>query len=383
MNRLDDAQTHPPRPGATEGDWWRFSSYEIRDGCICPAAGAQLIWYDPWPEFQGTRTQTVGQAPGAAQPTYQSLMKLVHQLEYRPGHTRYPDCLAEPSQALILNWCRQHGLLGVLLSCWEAITLAPHQEGHNRWVQRQYFRGFGQVIQMHEISGDVEERKASVLLHRLNDLVLAEEPPRKTWRRFFPTVEDSQHDSFPYPAPYSDDFCRLYGERLIDFCNAAKLLVGAMLHLGRKPPEIDGNQQLAREQALDAINILRRSVSSVLDFEADQKLKMRRVAPSLLASFADMFAQDQLYHLPILQCICCATPFVSSAYQAKYCSETCRLREQKRRLRAQMKQARTLRAEGRSLRQIAAAVTQPLAIVKGWLRNAKGKSNLNAGGRAR
>jgi predicted nucleic acid-binding Zn ribbon protein len=116
---------------------------------------------------------------------------------------------------------------------------------------------------------------------------------------------------------------------------------------------------------LGRINLLRRSVSSVLDFESDQKLMLRRVAPSLLASFADMFAQDQLYHRPMLQCIGCGTPFVWSAYQAKYCSETCRLREQKRRLRAQMKQARALRAEGRSLRQIAEAVTQPLAIVKG------------------
>jgi hypothetical protein len=104
---------------------------------------------------------------------------------------------------------------------------------------------------------------------------------------------------------------------------------------------------------------------------------------NLLASFADMFAQDQLYHRPTLQCICCGTPFVSSAYQALYCSVPFRLREQKRRLRSQMKQARALRADGRSLPQIAAAVNQPLAIVKGWLGSAKRKPKLNAGQRAR
>jgi|GEM_PF-1952913 len=354
----------------------------MRDGCIRPAEGAQLDWYDPWPDFQGTRTQTVGQAPGAAQPAYQSLMKLVHQLEYRPGRTRYPDCLTDRSQNSILAWCQQHGLLGVLLSRWEAISLAAQHDGSGRWVQRRYFRGFGQVIQMHETSGDGEDRKASVLMHGLNDLALAEQSPSKTWSRFFPTVEFLQRDSFPYPAPYSDDFCRLYGERLIDFCGAAKLLAGAMTHLGRRVSQSDADPDLAREQALDTINLLRRSVSSVLDFEPDQKLTMRRVAPSLLASFADMFAQDQLYHRPILQCICCGTPFVSGAYQAKYCSETCRLREQKRRLRAQMKHASALRAEGQSLKQIAAAVSQPLAIVKGWLRSAKGKPGPNVGGRA-
>jgi hypothetical protein len=375
----DNAQTLKPRPGTTEGDWWRFSSYEIRDGCIRPAAGAQLDWYDPWPEFQGTRTQTVGQAPGAAQPAYQSLMKLVHQLEYRPGRKRYPDCLTERSQNSILEWCQQHGLLGVLLSRWDAISLAPQRDSKGRWVQHRYFRGFGQAIQTHEISGDVEDRKASVLIHGLNDPAPAEESPSKTWSRFFPTVEFSQRDSFPYPAPYSDDFCRLYGERLMDFCNAAKLLVGAISHLGRTPPKIEGDPKLAREQALEVINLLRRSVSSVLDLEENGSVKPRRVAPSLLASFADMFAQDLAYGRPTLQCDSCGTPFVSPAYQARYCSVPCRLREQKRRLRAQMRQAKALRTQGQSLRQIAAAVRQPLAIVKGWLRSVKGKPGPNAG----
>ena len=52
------------RSGATQGEWWRHSLYEIRDGCIRPAEGADLEWYDPWPDFQRTRAQTVGQAQG-------------------------------------------------------------------------------------------------------------------------------------------------------------------------------------------------------------------------------------------------------------------------------------------------------------------------------
>jgi hypothetical protein len=104
---------------------------------------------------------------------------------------------------------------------------------------------------------------------------------------------------------------------------------------------------------------------------------------SLLASFADMSAEDLVYGRPTLQCTCCGTPFVSSAYQARYCSVTCRLREQKRRLRAQTKQAKALRHQGHSLRQIAASVGQPLAIVKGWLGSAKGKPASNVGGSER
>jgi hypothetical protein len=374
VTRLDNAQTRRrPRPGATAGAWWRFSVYEIRDGCIRPAEGAKLEWYDPWPDFQHTRAQTVGQAPAASQPAYQSLMKLVHQLEYLPGQTRYPDCLSQKSQALLLEWCRQNGLLGVLLSRWEAISVAPQQEKAGHWVQWRYFRGFGQVQQVQEARGDVEDRTATVLIHGLNDLALTEEAPSETWSRFFPGVEFSKRNTFAYPQPYTVEFCQLYGERLIDFCKAAKLLVGAISHLGRQQPEIKGDPKVAREQAIDTINLLRRPISSVLDFEEGGSVTPRRIAPSLLASFADMFAQDLVYGRPVLQCACCGTPFVSSAYQAQYCSVTCRLREQKRRLRAQMKQAKALRAQGQSLRQIAASVGQPVVIVKGWFAGVQGK----------
>jgi len=199
--------------------------YEIRDGCIRPAEGADLEWYDPWPDFQRTRAQTVGQAPGAAQPAYQSLLKLVHQLEYLPGQKRHPYGLTPKSQTLILEWCQQHGLLGVLLSRWEAISLAPqHYEKGDRWVQRKYVRGFGQVIQFQETTGDVKDGTATVLIHGLNDLKLKEEPPGETWSRFFPHIEHSKRDTFSYPQPYTLEFCQRYGEPLFDFCKAAKLL---------------------------------------------------------------------------------------------------------------------------------------------------------------
>jgi hypothetical protein len=369
-----------PRIWATKGDWWRFSLYEIRDGCIRPAKGATLAWYDPWPDFQRTRAQTVGQAPVAAQPAYQSLMKLVHQLEYLPGRNRYPDCLSQKSQDLILEWCQQHGLLGVLLSRWEAISLFPQPDDADQWIQRRYFHGFGQVVQVQETTGDVKDGTATVLIHGLNDLTLAEEPPSKTWSRFFPSIEFSKRDTFSYPRPYTVEFCQLYGEPLFDFCKAAQLLVGAISHLLLKQPKTKDDPRLAREQALDAINLLRRPVASVLDFDESGSVKPHRVAPSLLASFADMSAEDLVYGRPTLQCTCCGTPFVSSAYQARYCSVLCRLREQKRRLRAQMKQAKALRAQGQSLRQIAASVGQPLVTVKRWVGSAKGKPTSNVGG---
>jgi hypothetical protein len=301
---------------------------------------------------------------------YQSLIKLVDQLEYLPGQIRYPDCLTQKSQASILEWCQQNGLLGVLLSRWEAIRMAPREGRPDRWSQQSYFRGFGHVIQVQTRTGDIEDRMATVTIHRLNGVELIEEPPGKTWGRFFPSVEFSKRDSFAYPQPYTVEFCRLYGEPLFDFCNAARLLVGAISHLGFKQPEIK-DPKLARKQANDTINLLRRPVASTTELEEDGSWKPHRVSPSLIASFADMFVEDLLFGRTIVRCSCCGTLFVSSNYQAHYCSFLCRLREQKRRLRAQMKQAKALRAQGQSLRQIAAIVGQPREIVKRWLGSLK------------
>ena len=225
---------------------------------------------------------------------------------------------------------------------------------------------------MNETTGDLKDRLPTVLIHDLNSLQVTEESPERTWSRFFPSVEFSERNTFPYPQPYTDRFCQIYGERLIDFCNAAKLVVGAMLYLSEKQDSPSADAQ-ARTQARDVINLLRRPVSSVLDFEQDGSVRSRRIAPSLLASFADMFAQDLVFKQPTLRCSCCGIPFVSSAYQVKYCSVTCRLRQQKRHLRAQIRSAKALRAQGQSIPQIAAALSQSLVTIRGWLRNKKGK----------
>jgi len=85
-----------------------------------------------------------------------------------------------------------------------------------------------------------------------------EEPPSRTWGKFFPSVRFADRDTFPYPRPYTVEFCQLDGEPLTDFCKAAKLLVEAISLAGPKQPEITDDPKLAREQALTAINLFRR-----------------------------------------------------------------------------------------------------------------------------
>lgn len=355
------------RKAASEGVWWRSTQYEISQGWIRPTAKSKLERYNPWREFWESRNHTVGQAPFADQPPYQSLMKLVHGLEYKDGPRRYPACLTPQSLDSITNWCRDHGPLGVLLSRWEAITLAATPGDSEEIVQRRYVRGPGRLIQVIQSSGEMGDGRGSVVIHALHDMEPKVEPPQQTWCSFFPSVNFAQQDTFQYPLPYTDEFFRLYAERVYDFCKAAEFLTGAMVHLGPHPPAVpDGD--LARQQAVEALNVLRRPVSSVLEFGEKGDLASSWVAPSLLADFAEMYVQDLMFGRPALTCACCGVAFVSSAYQAQYCSLNCRYRYQKRRLRQQIKEAHTLRAAGETVQQIAGSLGQKPKVVSGWLK---------------
>ena len=141
-----------------------------------------------------------------------------------------------------------------------------------------------------------------------------------------------------------------------------------MLHLRSSGSPDVADPELARDQARGAINLLRRPVTSVLEFDDTAKPVMCWESPSLLASFAEMYVQDLLFGRPAPTCSCCGVAFVSSAYQAQYCSLAFRYRGQKRRLRQQTKEARDLHAQGKTVQEIAAKLGQEQDVVAGWLR---------------
>jgi hypothetical protein len=182
-----------------------------------------------------------------------------------------------------------------------------------------------------------------VILHELGDLKLVEEPLDKTWRRFFPTVSRAQARNYPYPLPYTDEFCRLYAEPLGDFVKAVRFLAGAI----RRLTAPDGDGRATKDVALETINLLRRSNTPVLEEDGQGKLNQIWETPSLLASFAEMFAQDLTYGRTTRLCEGCQLPFVSSAYQARFCSSKCRWRHNKRKLRQKPKPATRRRGQGR------------------------------------
>jgi hypothetical protein len=127
---------------------------------------------------------------------------------------------------------------------------------------------------------------------------------------------------------------------------------------------------LAREQAVESLNLWRKNVSQVLLNEAEG-LRQAWVSPSLLATFAEMFVQDIVAGKRAKYCECCGQPFISEAYQACYCSRACRLRQQKRNLRARINQARALFIEGGTIREISGSLGEAPKIIQGWVADLK------------
>ena len=364
MHHLMSRQVRTRRVAAkhrAEGSWWRAARYEIFQGCIRPVPGADLEWYDPWEQLARAQEKT------GAQPPYIELARFGKGIQYRPGPRRYPGCLTDDSQQAILRWCERYGLLGVLLSCWESINLAPVRDRSGEWHQVRYFHAWGDTVQQITETGDVKHEKPLVRLHDLNDVALNEEPPEKTWGRFFPTVPPSRRNSFQYPPPDTDDFCERYAEPLIEFVKAATLFAAAMEYL--QLPARGPQSEIATDQALAFINVLRRPISRVLDLEYG-RFHQRSIAPSLLAGLADMAVQDVAFgRYELRKCARsdCEAMFVSTAYQSLYCSRECRIVQQKRNLRVRVRHVKNLRRSGKKLHEIAKLTGENVRTIKAWL----------------
>ncbi len=93
-------------------------------------------------------------------------------------------------------------------------------------------------------------------------------------------------------------------------------------------------------EVLIIAGFLRRPISAVVEQNPQGALQQAWHTPSLLASFAEMFVQDIAFGQATRLCEWCQLPFVSGAYQARYCSPSCRQRQQKRNVRAQAKRAK-------------------------------------------
>src|ERR1700674_1303244 len=108
----------------SEGQWLRFSRYELRDGTVRPESGSTPTAYDPWARY----TEAFRDSDAKTKTTpYLALLEAVADLSVDDrGRLAHPLRLTEVEASR--DWCRQYGLLGVLLQRTLYVTLAPRWE---------------------------------------------------------------------------------------------------------------------------------------------------------------------------------------------------------------------------------------------------------------
>jgi hypothetical protein len=329
------------------GRWWRWSHYEIRKGFIRRGTGARLEVYDPRAIWLRTRPPAKSSNQQHPKETpYQSALRLLRELEYRRPRDVKPEDMPKPSEfdvmfapltqeseAKLLEWVADYGLLGILPHCTLQVSLAQR-----RRAQVLYTRiGAGWNRVEIPIMGEEHSRPPSAITLPLRGAGPQYEPLDVTWARFFPDVPREQQQLFSYPQPLTDEFWETYAEPIPEFFSAMHAL--RELHETIRVSQSKSNKAQKWQDVHDALTSrplaaegLLRGLGPALDWSRGRQVQLRWVPSSLLAWLAAMMLEDLSYGRALI-CPACRRPFVSRAYQAQYCSERCRWTVLKRKQR--------------------------------------------------
>ncbi len=352
------------------GFWWRFDHYEINDGYIRPAEGANLERYDPWKANHDT--------PALYEPTlvladelergsiqrkkrldelYDALVMDAPDIEKKLAEIGRELAATLPSsvQIQLLDWCAEFGLPGILLHRVQHVTFAAQWEKQSEKsladnlvaISRTYYRAndgwresrsnlrmslpfdssptLGDTVTREEFGGAVPR---PLVLARDMRSVRYEEENIGFWERFFPSVLSQARPRPIPPHPLSEDFWLSYAEPLPDFINALVSFRNAVI--GASAWKEGKNNAGEARAHMEWLNAQTFGVSPFAAPVPDASIEMQWVSPSLIASLSTMVLQDLSEQLRVLRCENCRKPFVTKAYQARYCGDTCKWAVNKR-----------------------------------------------------
>ena len=335
----------------------KFSSYELIDGFVRPAPGAELKGFDPWEGFRKNdgRYRTVEQP-------YVSFVRLAQLLEslkrqgQRPSGTglrlsSVPAREVGPrsdADRAILEWCDESGLLGILPVTLSYIQLPSTREqlpnGLQRETQKTHARMIGSWITRVRSSDSLAATDpqpadvAEMMTERYNfwRSVASIERGCDAFEQvaaFFPEVQRSAQRTFPFPKPNTREFWEQYGEKARDiarwaseFSNAVRIVSEGI----RRTTKTD-KEKVHFHQAIGWLETLARGVGVAFRLDLGARLYPKHDSSGLLASFAWMFLWDVCEDRRLLTCERCGLPFVSNEFRAKYCSPRCRASVQSQR----------------------------------------------------
>jgi hypothetical protein len=342
---------------APPGSWWRFTGYEIVGHHIRPAQGAELRPYNPWLLYE--QHQAGSRGGGMHAPPYESLLNLAEIQSAQRAGWRIDRRLPMPEGSRLLDWCREHGLLGLFFAEVRQLTLYPRWQvalqggGNCEAVMQEYSYGERWITISHSHSSletallpaaektagmlvphpywSKEWRTPGALLQTLDAGAYYSKPLRDL-ACYFPDVADPE--TCPYPLPASYEFWRAYAEDTDHFLRLAFSFADAIRILARA-----GGKQLAADQlveareALELLNRLAAGAEAGFCLRDNGAVESAWKTPSLIGAFARMALLDFARGW-IQVCARCTRVFISSAGKARFCSPRCRYAVQRRIWRA-------------------------------------------------
>jgi hypothetical protein len=337
------------------GTWVRWSRYELFNGIVIPAEGAELKEYDPWQQFRANegKYRTVQQpytpflelhrrlrtlAPPPPPPSPGDMLKSKVSEHSESEQTLGPRCDAD---RLVLEWCNLHGLLGLVpIMSRKLIIDEPRYRSHLR-IGSKWITSGGQGSD-DAIEGRVgsiypqfncgrDKRPEEIGLKVLNGVEQLD--PTWPWverradiRDFFllTRLRTADGQGFRLPCPGSRLFWDSYGEPTDAIAAYVETYATYMDQLSQEASR-SGNYGLS---------YMAKNVERTFTLDPEGALKEEFLSAGLLASYALMFLWDRVAGRRALQCQNCGSYFVSDEDRAKYCSPTCRNTAQSRRYRA-------------------------------------------------
>lgn len=294
------------------GQWPRFSAYQLIDGppggLLCPAPDAELEWYDPWQEGVSATNLLF------------RLARTVRERAEREGRYR----LTPRDRHVLLRWCREHGLLGILPS--DLLLLTTGQATYRRlghtWVQEPAGANPGALF-----SYAVE--RAVALDHQ------------SLWR-YFPeayALTSDERRLIDYPKPESDGFWRRYGEPVGVLIDSTMRLNWALERLQQSTNGVSGKSRAVPALGQLELNGIAGNVSpAVLYADPLRSMKADTLryawdSDSLLGHYAAMLTFQLGSGTQPRVCKGCGGVFMPTSRNMKHCSEQCKNRVAKRRER--------------------------------------------------
>ncbi len=337
----------------SEVGWWKFTSYELREGYIRPTPGAKLQSYSPWEGWRAT-----GPLKQGRQPPYQLLFQL---LTRRPGPQEEavdvsnvptvepPERLLSPPgedlgrnkspsvpppfEVELLRWCRRYGLLGLFPHLFSEIELGQQNDEAASQSQQERMVGLRHVRTNRgwvSLPGFRSENRSPLAFGRanLNEKSSQWQPLTVVSSRFFPDLPDSGLHLFGHQPFLSDEFWRSYAEPLGDFLTGAFVLRNAVLGSNQGV-----STSIKSSQGPDLLDALIEPTGVTIErTKPGNRLLMTYTIPSLLSALAVMVRDLERGHA--LQCPTCRSVFISARPQSRYCSLRCRWTGQQRNYRA-------------------------------------------------